>query len=76
MGYFSNGTEGMIYQEEHCIHCDHDTDEKCQVWLLHLIYSYELCNEPDNFLNLLIPRSKNGLTNEKCTMFTQRKGDK
>jgi hypothetical protein len=73
MGYFSNGTEGMLYQEEYCDRCEHDVNEDCAVWLLHLMHSYELCNTPNNFLDALIPRNKEGCYNEKCKMFTPRR---
>ena len=68
MGYFSNGTEGDFYQEEYCEKCEHGNGE-CPVWLLHLTYSYKLCNTPDSFLDELIPRSREGCYNEKCKMF-------
>jgi len=73
MGYFANGTEGMIYQEEYCMRCEHDVNEDCSVWRLHLLYSYELCNSPDNWLDILIPRNRRGCYNEKCTMFIEKK---
>ncbi len=73
MGYFANGTEGMMYQEEYCNRCEHDVSEDCAVWELHLLHSYELCNTPDNFLDVLIPRNKGGCYNEKCNMFTPRR---
>jgi len=69
MGYFSNGTEGGLYQEEYCSHCKHWGEEGCPVWGLHLEYSYKLCNEPDSFLDALIPRNHEGCYNEKCLMF-------
>ncbi len=49
MGYFSNGTEGEIYQEQWCNHCIHrPTQEKgCAVWDAHLLLSYEECNKRD-----------------------------
>ena len=68
MGYFSNGTEGLCYQEDYCFRCVHDINEDCPVWLLHLIYSYKMCNEPDSFLDVLIPRSKDRLYNEQCKL--------
>ena len=33
MGYFSNGTEGMMYEEEYCDKCWHGGDNACAVWL-------------------------------------------
>lgn len=70
MGYFSNSTEGMFYQEEYCEKCEHGRGDNCPVWSLHLLYSYKLCNTPDNFLDDLIPRNHDGCYNEKCKMFT------
>ena len=77
MGYFANGAEGMDYQEQYCFRCRHWPDddrvgEGCVVWLAHLLYGYELCNEEKNPLNILIPRTKDGLGNEQCAMFLAR----
>ena len=72
MGYFSNGTEGECYYEEYCSRCIHNGDGEgpmCAVWTAHLLYSYDLCNEEKNPLNVLIPRSKDRLYNERCKMF-------
>jgi hypothetical protein len=72
MGYFSDGTEGECYFEEYCSKCVHNGDGEgpmCAVWTAHLLYSYDLCNEEKNPLNVLIPRSKDGLWNEQCKMF-------
>jgi len=69
MGYFSNGTEGLVYQEDYCFNCVHDINEGCPVWNLHLMYSYELANKPGSFLDELIPKSKEGCYNEECRMF-------
>ena len=71
MGYFSNGTEGDIYYAAHCMKCVHEADG-CHVWLLHLIHNYDECNKPNSFLHKLIPRSKDGLSNERCAMFHQK----
>lgn len=67
MGYFSNGTEGEMYQERWCSRCLHH--KGCAVWLLHLLHNYDECNKPDSFLHTLIPCSEEGVGNEKCTMF-------
>lgn len=67
MGYFSNGPEGEIYENEHCSKCVHG--ENCSVWLAHMIHNYEECNKKDSILHLLIPRSSDGPWNDKCTMF-------
>lgn len=69
MGYFSNGTEGEIYYEDYCIRCVHDRDNDCPVWNAHLLYSYRDCNDETSILHMLIPRSKDHLSNEACLMF-------
>lgn len=75
MGYFSNGTEGEQYESDFCQRCVHrgnDEDGGCIVWLAHILYSYEECNSTSNakhMLDLLIPRTKDGLGNEQCRMF-------
>ena len=79
MGYFSNGTEGEIYEETFCRRCVHYGPEEgpgCPVWFAHLLYAYELCNEDDHpgkaMLDMLIPRAEPGLNgNGRCTMFSQ-----
>lgn len=73
MAYFPNGSSSEWYYEEYCAKCVHDQDvdkgQGCTVWLLHLLHNYEECNKPDSFLHVLIPRSKDGLSNERCKMF-------
>lgn len=73
MAYFSNGTEGECYYAEYCAKCIHESpdDGGCMVWLLHLTYNYAECNKKDSMLHVLIPRSKDGLSNERCKMFVQ-----
>lgn len=70
MGYFSNGTEGMAYEAEHCDHCVHQKpdDGGCAVWLAHMLYNYKDCNHKDSILHVLIPRDTQG-RNQRCTMF-------
>ncbi len=67
MAYFANGTEGMIYEDRYCVRCVHY--ENCAILNLHFLYNYDECNKKDSMLHYLIPRSKDGLSNEKCTMF-------
>ena len=70
MGYFSNGTEGMAYEERYCEKCLHYGDcGDCAVLESHAAYNYAECNKPESILHILIPRSINGLSNEKCKMF-------
>lgn len=71
MGYFSNGTEGELYQEDYCDRCIHGQDG-CAVWFAHEMYNYDECNNKNSILHLLIPRSEDGLGNEQCRMFVER----
>lgn len=71
MGYFSNGSEGMDYQARWCDRCVHDEDQRCPLWLAHLIHNYKECNNKESILHMLIPRGKDGLENEQCKMFIE-----
>lgn len=71
MGYFPNGTSGMLYQEEWCVRCVHDVNEDCPVWAAHLMYSSRDCNDPASILHMLIPIAEDGLSNERCLMFAE-----
>jgi hypothetical protein len=73
MGYFSNGSEGMAYEAQYCDRCQHQkpNDGGCAVWLAHMLYNYQECNNRDSILHLLIPRSPDGLGNAQCTMFLE-----
>jgi hypothetical protein len=72
MGYFPNGSAGEDYHHRYCSRCVHDKDN-CPVWLAHLLHNYDECNRPESILHLLIPRSKDGLDNDKCLMFIKDK---
>ncbi len=85
MAYFSNGTEGISYQEKYCFNCKNFRDIKdgrgfgCPVFdlhILHLPYKKNL-NISDKktieILDFLIPRNKKGCYNEKCSMFVLKK---
>ena len=74
MADFSNGTEGMMYEEQYCDKCVHQGDENsgCMVWLAHLCHAYDLCNSKTpgkEILDMLIPMNKDGLFADKCSMF-------
>ena len=71
MGYFSNGSEGMLYEEQYCDRCEHQ--DGCAVWMAHNIYNYDECNNPKSILHLLIPRSADKLDNEQCRMFIEKR---
>jgi len=72
MGYFPNGTAGMIYEDRYCDHCVHqngpDGKSGCAVWLAHMVHNYKECNNEKSILHILIPRGKDG-ENQQCTMF-------
>lgn len=40
MGYFSNGTEGDGFFENHCANCIHE-EPGCVVWAAHLLHNYD-----------------------------------
>lgn len=42
MAYFSNGSEGMVFDEE-CMSCIHG-DKPCPIALVQTMYNYEACN--------------------------------
>jgi len=74
MGYFSNSTEGHIYEHDYCNRCQHEDREKgCPVWNLHLLWNYDQNSDTikELVLDLFIPRAENGF-NEQCVMFWKR----
>lgn len=53
MGYFANGTEGAMFEETWCQNCVHydpnvGVDPPCPVWMMHLLYSYDLCSKKED----------------------------
>ena len=74
MGYFSNGTEGLIYEEDYCHQCiNYGTPNKgCPVWGIHLFYNYDQHKNKiiEDMLSWFIPRNKKG-ENKKCNMFKE-----
>ena len=72
MGYFSNGTEGQMWEEENCDKCVHqDQENGCPILLIHYMHNYDWVNEDDHparkIMNILIPRRNDGF-NDKCSM--------
>jgi hypothetical protein len=70
MGYFSNGTEGAMFEEAWCSRCVHSdisgdreigVDPPCPVWMAHTLFAYDLCNEKEHpgkvILDALIPQT-------------------
>lgn len=78
MAYFSNGTEGLIYQDRYCDKCRHYKLDKasdtygCPVWDIHSLYNGDYHKNEDikNILDILIPRKKHGFA-DKCNMFSK-----
>jgi len=73
MAYFSNGTEGLAYQEEYCFKCQHDTNLDCVVWLLHLMYVGDKDGDVLDMLNTLIPVKD--MEPQQCSMFLEAVGE-
>ena len=73
MAYFSNGTEGSIYEAQYCDKCIHRKDankgECCPVLMLHLLWNGDTEEDRELALDLFIPRK--GIVNEACTMFVE-----
>ena len=69
MGYFSNGTEGMMYQEAYCNRCVHDRNDDCPIWSLHLLWNAEQHDDKGKkmALDMFIPQK--GIENGQCVMF-------
>ena len=74
MARFSNGAEGLYYQEEYCMGCinfkdrDDDMGVGCPVWDLHLFWVGKPEDEEKEILDYLIPShdTKKGVRNDKC----------
>lgn len=84
MGYFSNGTEGDIYQTQYCSRCIHDAKENCPILAMHLLYNrdqhpeYAKTDEDRgkaiatrDILTYLIPRREDGFNGE-CRFFKEK----
>ena len=80
MGYFSNGTEGMMYEEKYCENCsnyisrDHDEIKSCPIMDAHQHANYDQFSKSKYskslklVLETLIPTD--GINNGICSMFT------
>ena len=79
MAYFSSGAEGMDWESENCDRCRHqdgpEGDSHCAVFLLQMLHNYDQFGETPagvayaECLSTLIPRTQDGLGNERCLMF-------
>jgi len=73
MGYFSNSTQGGIFEAQNCAKCAHNSEDKgCPVMDAHLLYNYDQyrqhLKELKTVLSLLIPVDDQGF-NKECAMF-------
>lgn len=84
MAYFSNGTEGMDWEERNCVHCANarsEDDGGCPITDLHFEFNYEqgtkgkTAKTIKHFLDVLIPSEKKewGTFAGKCSMFLDKK---
>jgi len=73
MGYFPNGTAGMIYDDKYCNGCVHMLPEPlgCPCHTAHLIWNYDEANNENSILHKMIPRNEDGF-NEQCMFFKKR----
>ena len=82
MGYFPNGTAGMDYEARYCERCEHmDADTACPVLVIHFAWNYDAVGKDADVdkreaLELFIPRTKDGLGNERCAMFIAASTDR
>ena len=69
MAYFSNGTEGMVFDEQ-CAKCKYG-QHPCPIALVQILYNYDACNNEiaTKILNTLVDDGGN------CSMFKQFKHD-
>ena len=79
MGYFSNGTEGMVFTERYCERCVNWRDlgdgrgPGCPVWDAHFLFAYEECDSGSNahtILEMLIRQT--GAGENECQMFQEK----
>jgi len=82
MAYFSNGTEGMMYQAEYCDNCINYRERDpwpelkwCSIWDLHMHHNSDqniktkLGKALINVLETLIPTDKETHFASECSMF-------
>lgn len=69
MAYFSNGTEGEIYEAHYCQKCVHNQKDHCPVLELHLLWNYEQFDNKDKRCALDKFIKRDGTDNEQCRMF-------
>ena len=72
MGYFSNSSDGMGYEDQYCSNCVHMNKEYgCPCWDIHMLYNYEECNNKESILHKMIPMDAEG-TCGKCIHYVRK----
>lgn len=76
MGYFSNGTDGDIYQSNFCNRCIHDKEGfGCQIMNAHFFFNYDQHKNEQlkEVLSMLIPREEDeGEFNGQCLLYVPK----
>jgi len=82
MGYFSNGTEHMMYDDQYCSKChfqpDYEAEKDCPILAIHSMFNYDQHNEDDRgkelkwILDLFIPIRENGFS-DQCHFFIEKR---
>jgi hypothetical protein len=76
MGYFSNATEGMSFDEKYCAHClnmPKREDRDCPVRSAHLLFAYEECGSTSNAKKILDMLIVPGPKGQRCAMFIDKR---
>lgn len=74
MAYFSNGTEGMMYEERYCVRCENYrvSEHNPEVWTCPILEAHFTWNGEAQYrevLDFLIPMRPGGIFADKCSMF-------
>lgn len=78
MGYFSNGTEGQMYEERYCSRCTHGQDrDPCTIMNAHFVAASfsgwaDDASPMRMVLDMLIPMDEEHY-NKRCTMMMEVK---
>lgn len=72
MAYFSNGTEGMIWEQKwcsRCVHQDPSDGDGCPILTLHVVFNGDE-GDVRTALDMLIPNGNRGPG--KCALFFEK----
>jgi len=78
MAYFSNGTEGEMWEARNCAKCalyGNHTEDSCPILFVHQMFNYDQLDPEKtdirNILNVLIPTRMDGFA-DQCSLFTEK----